>query len=112
MVQAETERITQISDHIIHVFAFFTFSSSQPDMRYIIPLIIRAITAITATYWIKRPIKWEINSVAVWSSPPVHLHPGSQSHFISGAAEKTVENETSEKKIVKRKFFIGLSLIK
>jgi hypothetical protein len=49
---AEIDKSTQTRDHIIHDFAFFTFSSSQPEIKYIIQLIISDITAIIATYFI------------------------------------------------------------
>jgi hypothetical protein len=53
---AEIEMNTQASAQIITLFAFFVFSSSPLEMRYIIPPIITAITAITAIYLISSAI--------------------------------------------------------
>ena len=63
------DKTTQISDHSIHAFAFFTFSSSHIDTKYIIQLIIIAITDITATRLITICIKLAINTAAVFSNP-------------------------------------------
>jgi hypothetical protein len=54
--QAETDINTHARAQMIMLFAFFVFSSSPLDIRYIIPPIITAITAITAIYWINRAI--------------------------------------------------------
>ena len=109
IVQADIESSTPISDQIIHVFAFFTFSSSHPDTRYIIPLIISTITANTATYCIRSHIKCTIASIgpSVWLS---HVHhdsqPGNHAQFISGAAASTGVTETIERNIKLKSFFI------
>lgn len=84
MYHEETESNTHTRDHIIHVFAFLTFSSSPQDIRYIIPLNIRAITAITATYFIPSAMIFATNSIG--ESKPSHApHPGRSPQFISGA---------------------------
>lgn len=50
------ETNTPTNAQIIIVRAFFIFSSSQLEVRNIIPHIITAITAITATYFISAAI--------------------------------------------------------
>ena len=55
--RAVTAKITHINDHNTHVFAFFAFSSSHHDSKYIIQLSINEITAIIVTYFIKVDIK-------------------------------------------------------
>lgn len=91
--QAEIETITQTSDQVIHDFAFFAFSSSHHDNKYIIPLIIKAITAITATNCItchiilvmnSKPILFEIDG-AVGTQGLVSTQPGNQIQLTSGA---------------------------
>lgn len=59
---ADTDNITHTKDQIIQFLAFFTFSSSHHESRYIIQLIISAITATTATNCIVSQIKFEITS--------------------------------------------------
>jgi hypothetical protein len=56
---AEIEINTHTSAQIIILFAFFIFSSSQLEIRYIIPPNITAITAITATYLISKAITFQ-----------------------------------------------------
>lgn len=89
--QEETESRTPARDQIIHVFAFFTFSSSPHEIRYKIPLNISAITAITATYLIASAIRLETNPIG--ASTFAVSHQGRSPQFISGAA-KTDVSET------------------
>jgi len=51
------DKNTPTKEETTQVLAFFTFSSCQPDNKYIIPLTIRVITAITAIYCIISDIK-------------------------------------------------------
>ena len=95
--QAEIESTTQINDHIIHVFAFLVFSSSHQEIRYIIQLIIRAITATTATICIASQIILVIKSIHISLEVEtvqgfvneVSLFPGNQNQFISGVQANT-----------------------
>jgi hypothetical protein len=83
--QAATDVNTHTSAHIIIFFAFFVFSSSPLEIRYIIPPNITAITAITATYLIS-------NVIIFPSISYIHDHtaaleqPGKPQHSTSGAA--------------------------
>lgn len=106
MNQEETERSTHTSDHMIQVFAFLIFSSSPHERRYIIPLIIRAITAKTATYWITFQIRSHIKVIGAFAQltePPPQ--PGRSPQSILGAA-KTVWYGRSATKNKKKYFFI------
>ncbi len=83
----QIDKRTHTNDHVIHVFALFTFSSSPPDTKYIIPLSIRAITAITATYCIANAMSEETNEIGVErEEPPLSPHPGKFPQSIGGAA--------------------------
>jgi hypothetical protein len=80
-------------DQVIQVFALFIFSSSHPDTKYIIPLIIRVITAITATYLIASQITLHIHFKVILFQivyqPGLDIslseHQGSQIQFTFGA---------------------------
>jgi hypothetical protein len=67
-----------------------TFSSSPPDKRYINPLSITAITAITATYLITSAISVAMKLIGVSRfAPPLSPHQGRFPQSIAGA-ENTV----------------------
>jgi len=70
IAHAVIDKNTQVREYIIQLLAFFTFSSSPPDIKYKIPLPIRAITAITATYCINSDIKLHHTFV---TTLPVHI---------------------------------------
>jgi hypothetical protein len=118
IIQADTEKNTPTSDQIIHFFALFTFSSSPHDMRYMIPLTIRARTASTAVYLIiiatiKDRSVSALFDVRFASSVPPHssLHQGSPAQTIHGGAEydiSVVVNKLSAIKIPRRIFFISI----
>jgi putative flippase GtrA len=59
IAQALVEINTHTSAQIIHFFAFLTCSSAHPEVRYIIPAIIRARTDTTATYLIHSAIVFQ-----------------------------------------------------
>lgn len=63
--QAEIETSTQTKDQIIHDFAFFVFSSSHHESKYIIPLMINEITAIADTNCITCHIILVISSIPI-----------------------------------------------
>jgi hypothetical protein len=77
---ADIDSNTHIKDHVIQLFAFLVFSSSQFATRYIIQLSMRDITAIIATYCINVEIKSHHISHAV--SFIFLLSPGN--HRLSG----------------------------
>jgi len=58
-VKAETEINVPTSAQMIIVLAFFVFSSSPEDMRYIIPPYITANTANTATYCMRSAMTFQ-----------------------------------------------------
>ncbi len=93
MYHEDTESKTQTKDQIIHVFAFFTFSSSPHETRYIIPLIISAITAITATYLISSAMSPDTNWIGLSELVLVEHH-GSPPQSILGAAAKTCDTKS------------------
>jgi hypothetical protein len=90
------ETITQTRDHIIQLFALFTFSSSPPDIKYITPLIINVITAIIDTYCKSVETIFTKNSAALLLLPSlfsvaglgdlisVSIQPGIQKQLIVG----------------------------
>lgn len=90
MYQEDTERRTHARDHIIQVFAFFTFSSSPPDIKYIIPLSINAITAITATYLIPSAMIFATKLIGESNDVPSPHH-GRSPQLISGAPANTMD---------------------
>jgi hypothetical protein len=108
--QAETETRTQISAHIIHLFAFLIFSSSPPEMRYMIPAIIRAMTAITEVYFIISLITFAIIATAceefllilVGLEIPEASQPGSHSQLIVGAFAKSGVSTQKKRSIQKK----------
>lgn len=91
--QAEIEINTHTSAQIIMLFAFLVFSSSPLDMRYIIPPIITAITAITAIYWISKAIIFPIISYTQAPDADALEHPGNPPHSTSGAAKPNCNNK-------------------
>ena len=104
--QAETETITQSSDQIIHFFAFFTLSSSHQERRYIIPAIIRAITASTDVYLIISPIILPITPTALLLVVLTFaisqlLQPGSPTQLISGFHQPEEEEEEDQNQKLK-----------
>jgi len=105
--QEETERSTQTKDQIIHVLARFIFSSSPQDIRYKIPLSIKAMTAKTATYLISSDIRLLTKVIGAnfpETAPP--LHQGRLPHSIVGAAKLISKLKRKERRI-KKSFFIG-----
>lgn len=103
---------THTSDQIIDFFALFAFSSSHQEIRYRRPLIINAITAIAAIYWINWAIKLLINHVADSTVFEVLIeHPGSHSQSILGAAANVGKNEKLAT-MIKNIFFINFSFYK
>lgn len=103
----ETESNTQTSDQIIHVFALFTFSSSPPDKRYKIPLTIKDITAITATYLIPSAISSATKFIGD-SRFVSESHHGRSPQWILGAAKAEVINVTEITRTEKRYFIVLL----
>ena len=84
---AEIERNTQTKDHISHLLALLVFSSSHQETKYIIPLIISATTATTATYFITSAVRLDTNHSTAFLSE-FHSQPGNQVHsHIFGATE-------------------------
>lgn len=84
----ETERRTPTKAQIIQVFAFFTFSSSHPESKYIIPLIISEITARTATYLMTSDIRFPIKVIgALEPLTEPQLQPGKSPQSIFGTAK-------------------------
>ncbi|MDR2641108.1 MAG: hypothetical protein LBC61_07675 [Candidatus Peribacteria bacterium] len=78
--QAETEINTQIREYIIHFCAFFIFSSSQDDIKYITQLKIRAKSATTATICINSAITLTTKSSQTFlSSTSPFVQPGNHS---------------------------------
>lgn len=82
MKYALIESKTATTEYIIHVFAFFVFSSSQLESIYITQEIISAITAKTATYLISSDII--VEEMVSITSGDESSQPGSQTQFISG----------------------------
>ena len=83
IAQALVETSTPTSDHMIAVFAFFTFSSSPDDVKYIIHATTKASTDNTATYSIEVDIRFPKNEKKLslvrelsTSHTPLLLHPG------------------------------------
>ena len=89
IAQALVDTKTPTKAQVIHFFAFLTHSSSHPEVRYIIPDIINAITAITATYLIPEDIRFHKKSK---NDFPVtqELHPGNPVQTTGGPPAKTV----------------------
>jgi len=87
--QARTETSTPMRAYITTFFAFFVFSSSHEDTSIIIPPIITAITAITATYLIHVAIIFPSISKP-HASVLVFSQPGSFPQSISGIFTATV----------------------
>lgn len=85
---ADIEIITPTSAHIIIFLAFFVFSSSPLETRYITQPNMIARTASTATYWIHVSITLPIiPKVSVsFAHPP--SQPGRFPQFIGGFAAK------------------------
>lgn len=91
---------TQTKDQVIHFFAFFVFSSSQAESIYIIQAHIKAITAITATYFIISATSFHINQTE--ASVFHQLHQGNQVHSIVGQFAAKVLLATTKKVKVER----------
>jgi hypothetical protein len=86
---AVTDRNTHTSDHIITLFAFFAFSSSHAETRYIIPQSITVRTARTDIYCIIRLMKFHNTPYILSKLLSLLEHPGSPPQLMSGAAENT-----------------------
>lgn len=115
MAHALVEINTPTNAQVIHFFAFFTFSSSPHDTKYIIPAITREITEITATYLIPEEITFHKNEkkfFPVIFCPTHELHHGRPVHTTVGpevARAVTIFNVIAKKnKII---FFISKIII-
>ena len=113
--QAEIETRTQTKDQIIHDFAFFVLSSSHHENKYINPLIINAITAITATNCITCHMIFVIRSKPIlFPTDPADgdigfasLQPGNQTQFTDGT-EANVEVYDKNIDDITIKFFFNI----
>jgi len=105
--QAEIESNTQTTDHNIQFFAFLIFSSSQPDIRYIIQLSIKAITAITAIYFIKVVISHQPISAATFSGS-TSSQGNHNSNSFGASANTLLIKFIINQKLISRYFFIIL----
>lgn len=95
IAQALVETNTHTSDQIMALFAFFTFSSSPDETKYIIHATTKASTDKTATYWIEVDIRFpikpkKVSSVIVPSTchTQLLLHHGSPLHTTQGHEAK------------------------
>lgn len=86
IAQALVEIKTQTKDQVIHFLAFLTWSSSHPEIKYIIQASINDITAKTAVYFIQEEIRFHKNQKNDFSQT-VSEHQGSQSQTTQGALD-------------------------
>lgn len=109
IAQALVETSTPISDHIIAVFAFFTFSSSQAETKYIIQATTKASTDNTATYSIAVEIRFHKNqkkpscvSELFTCQTPSSSHQGSPLQTTPGHEANifVVKRRKGEKKVI------------
>lgn len=108
--QEVIDKTTQAKDQIIHFLALLAFSSSQREIKYIIPLKTKAKTAKTATNCISCEIRFDIAGNATShhdSNSQIELEsqPGNQAHVNQGASALDIFGKNkNDKKEIKRYF--------
>ncbi len=108
IAQDETDSSVQTSDQIIQVFALFTFSSSHHETKYITQLIIKAITAIKATFLINSDINIDICHNSVVLVGLLVSQKGKNQQLINGSANVTGNTNIQRRRIMNNFLIISI----